>query len=78
MGAAKSAARTAIRQSVAGAGAYTDYTKHFTPVYKIMITVPTLKRGVVVPYRYILADTSRPTINFLSSHPKCYSFFARI
>lgn len=49
-----------------------NQVREFTPVYKIMITVPVLKgeltSRIVVPYRYILADTSRPTINFLSDH----------
>ena len=44
-----------------------DSFKSLRPVYKVMITVPHLKTGnTVVPYRYILADTSRPYVNFLA------------
>lgn len=57
-----------IRQGAFSSLPYFNQVKQFTPVYKIMITVPVLKGGSVTPYRYILADTSRPTLNFLSGH----------
>ncbi len=42
-----------------------DSFKSLKPVYKIMITMPHLEDNVIEPYRYILADTSRPYVNFL-------------
>lgn len=73
MGSVKSKALEKIRQGVTGIlPSVYGGIRQFTPVYKIMITVPVLKKGImprtVEPYRYILADTSRPSLNFLSSH----------
>jgi len=50
-------------------GDLSDSSKTIRPVYKVMITVPHVTGGdpiSTVPYRYILADTSRPYINFMS------------
>lgn len=69
VGGVKADALKKIRQGITTTLPYFDQVSQFTPVYKIMITVPTLKKNrTVVPYRYVLADTSRPTINFLSGH----------
>ena len=43
-----------------------DSAKSLRPVYKVMITMPSKEGSNVESYRYILADTSRPYVNFLA------------
>lgn len=43
-----------------------DSFKSLRPVYKVMITMPHMDGNSIKPYRYILADTSRPYVNFIS------------
>ena len=67
LGSTKEATLKAIRAGATGFAETLQAHASLTPVYKIMITTPELKNNKVVPMRYILADTSRPSINFLSS-----------